>query len=164
MAMPGTTWTSVSSGCVVEGEAATCEKSAVAGTVRLFNNTPPVLCTASVTTDCVTLPAAFTEVPELSERAIDNIYAVHYGDTAESGKGTWLSSTTPSALQKAYLLGLEDSQPFVLNDDGYYEKTYLATDNDSWIGSSSQDSGGGLTEYATLVIGTDGQVITMFPK
>lgn len=160
--------------CEVAGQILTCTASTKAGTAALFSGPEPVRCTEAVTTNCVHLPTAMREIPRLSEKALADIYNIHYVDVPAGmepalDKSAFYAGTTPSRLQRILLKALEgDSVEWQPASSGYYEKnsTYYPNGGLSeYVGVKSANNGG--TDTADVAVVADvhtGQVITMYPK
>ncbi|WP_328923092.1 hypothetical protein [Streptomyces griseoaurantiacus] len=174
-APPGFEWAPPNSNCEVAGQILTCTASAKAGTAALFSGPEPVRCTETVTTNCVHLPTAMREVPRLSEKALTDIYNIHYVDVPAGvepaqDKSAFYAGTTPSRLQKILLKALEgDSAEWQPASSGYYEKDFTYYPNggglSEYVGVKSANNGGADTADVTVVADAHtGQVITMYPK
>ncbi|WP_307168756.1 hypothetical protein [Streptomyces sp. B3I7] len=166
VAPPGVRWTSATSGCVITGQKAVCERTVIPGTAYLFSGSQLVRCSATVSSGCVNLPSDMQAMPHLTKKSITDIYRIHYTDedtTVADDKSTFLSSTTPSKLQKILVYGLNDNtSSWQLNRDGYYQKRFTYTE---YVGSTSKLNGSILTENVLVSVSkVSGDVITMFPE
>jgi hypothetical protein len=174
-APPTFTWTSASSGCVIDGQILECTKTATAGTASLFNGTPPTACGTSPTTGCVNIDPNMKVVPFLTEKAIDDIYSIHYMDIPNDiepayDKSAFYAGTTPSQLQSILLDGLkQDGAGWQNAASGYYEKHFsyksISGQLGVNVGVKSELEGGGDTSNVVIVAnGVTGEVVTMFPE
>ncbi|MFI6785048.1 hypothetical protein [Micromonospora sp. NPDC050276] len=105
---------------------------------------------------------------QLDLKAINDIRDYHFpgGSHVDNSKGLFLPTVTNRDLAKILDTGLQDSRPWALNANNYYEKTFAY----SGVGTKSAQAGGGPSNTITLVVAKFGDedtgladVITMYP-
>jgi hypothetical protein len=175
----GSTFGTATGGCVATGAVLQCSATTGVGSAPLFAPTSNPCATASTSayaTDATYAADAASSTcynyppsgnVQLDLKAIHDIRDTHFpgGIKVDNSKGLFLPTVTNRGLANILDTGLQDTGPWVLNANNYYEKTFPY----SGVGTKSAQAGGGPSSSITLVVekfadkyGLVG-VVTMFP-